>query len=462
MTKQKIVFLHPDLGIGGAERLVIDAAMELSRFGYEVVMYTTYHDAHRCFEETLSARGTRAAWIRVHGGWMPRQIFGLFHAPLAYLRTFWCAAYLILVEKKVSVVFIDQVAAPILLFRLLTTINVLFYCHYPDLLLAGHSSWFRRLYRLPLNYIEKLSTGLASKILVNSKYTSAVFARTFKGLYISGTDPSILYPAVQSHQDQVPQTMEYTVNAKRVEEIMNFNGTFFLSINRFERKKNLGLALKAFAHFKRSFRKYSFDGVKLILAGGFDKRLKENVEYFKDLQREARDLRLFHEVVMLQSISSEEKAMLISRCSCVLYTPVNEHFGIVPLEAMAAGKPVVACNSGGPVETIIDGITGFVCAPLPEDFSTAMQRIFSDPAAADRMGNIGRQHVKTNFCREKFGEELHFHIKDVFTKDIHVKGKMSARRACLPSIIFAAVLCIPFATCFSWFRSAWQMHEIQR
>jgi alpha-1,3/alpha-1,6-mannosyltransferase len=35
MTKQKIVFLHPDLGIGGAERLVIDAAMELSRFGYE-------------------------------------------------------------------------------------------------------------------------------------------------------------------------------------------------------------------------------------------------------------------------------------------------------------------------------------------------------------------------------------------------------------------------------------------
>ena len=88
--------------------------------------------------------GTRAAWIRVHGGWIPRQICGLFHAPLAYFRTLWCAvgvdpfkagnfatalwtlircygvltdpdrfhiqACLILVEKNVPLVFIDQVS----------------------------------------------------------------------------------------------------------------------------------------------------------------------------------------------------------------------------------------------------------------------------------------------------------------------------------------------------------------
>ena len=82
--------------------------------------------------------------------------------------------------------------------------------------------------------------------------------------------------------------------------------------------------------------------------------------------RDAYDLRVHQEVIMLPSISSEEKEILLSKCLCVLYTPVNEHFGIVPLEAMAAGKPVLACNSGGPVETIIDGTTGFVCSPLPE------------------------------------------------------------------------------------------------
>ena len=89
MAKQKIVFLHPDLGIGGAERLVINAAMELSRLGYEarvisgrpqsltyqlrgptartyqVVIYTTFHDVQRCFEETLSA-GELAVSVEEH------------------------------------------------------------------------------------------------------------------------------------------------------------------------------------------------------------------------------------------------------------------------------------------------------------------------------------------------------------------------------------------------------------
>lgn len=82
--------------------------------------------------------------------------------------------------------------------------------------------------------------------------------------------------------------------------------------------------------------------------------------------RESHELGISNEVVFLPSISSEKKADLLSRCLCVLYTPEDEHFGIVPLEAMAAGKPVLACNSGGPVESIVDGVTGFLCAPVAE------------------------------------------------------------------------------------------------
>jgi alpha-1,3/alpha-1,6-mannosyltransferase len=44
----------------------------------------------------------------------------------------------------------------------------------------------------------------------------------------------------------------------------------------------------------------------------------------------------------------------------LLYTPANEHFGIVPIEAMHLGCVVIACNSGGPLESIEDGETGFL------------------------------------------------------------------------------------------------------
>ena len=70
--------------------------------------------------------------------------------------------------------------------------------------------------------------------------------------------------------------------------------------------------------------------------------------------------------MFMPSISSEKKEELLAQCLCVIYTPEDEHFGIVPLEAMAAGKPVLACNSGGPVESIVDGVTGILCAPVAE------------------------------------------------------------------------------------------------
>jgi alpha-1,3/alpha-1,6-mannosyltransferase len=51
--KFKVTFLHLDLGIGGAERLVIDCATQLRSMGYEVSLLTSHHDIKHCFSETL-------------------------------------------------------------------------------------------------------------------------------------------------------------------------------------------------------------------------------------------------------------------------------------------------------------------------------------------------------------------------------------------------------------------------
>lgn len=55
--------------------------------------------------------------------------------------------------------------------------------------------------------------------------------------------------------------------------------------------------------------------------------------------------------------------MLLKNTNILLYTPENEHFGIVPVEAMYMGCIVMACDSGGPLETIEDNNTGYLLSP---------------------------------------------------------------------------------------------------
>jgi alpha-1,3/alpha-1,6-mannosyltransferase len=80
------------------------------------------------------------------------------------------------------------------------------------------------------------------------------------------------------------------------------------------------------------------------------------------------------QVRLLASFTDAQRTALLAAASVIVYTPANEHFGIVPLEAMASGCPVIACNSGGPTESVIDGKTGYLCDPNPAAFSAAMAK----------------------------------------------------------------------------------------
>ena len=129
------------------------------------------------------------------------------------------------------------------------------------------------------------------------------------------------------------------------------------------------------------------------------------MEHLLELRKEADELGLSHRVTFLPSFSDGQKAALLEAATAVLYTPQvrgfwlwargercvdppillsrqNEHFGMVPLEAMAAQRPVIACASGGPLESIVDGVTGFLCQPTPAAFAAAASKLLSDRAGA--------------------------------------------------------------------------------
>ena len=81
------------------------------------------------------------------------------------------------------------------------------------------------------------------------------------------------------------------------------------------------------------------------------------------------------QVRFLPSFTTAQRTALLAACIAVVYTPPGEHFGIVPLEAMAAGRPVIACNQAGPLETVVHGVTGLLCRPNAAAFADGMQTI---------------------------------------------------------------------------------------
>jgi alpha-1,3/alpha-1,6-mannosyltransferase len=179
-----------------------------------------------------------------------------------------------------------------------------------------------------------------------------------------------------------------------------------LSVNRFDPGKNLALAVDAFAALRARLAPAAFATVRLVLAGHVDARLAEARALAAELEARAARLGLEDQVSLVRSPSDAERRALLARAACVVYTPLAEHFGIVPLEAMAAARPVIAVNRGGPTETIIHGETGWLADPRPAAFADALAAVLRDTGAARRMGEAGWAHVRRHFSRRAFGDRL--------------------------------------------------------
>ncbi|RKP07100.1 alpha-1,3/1,6-mannosyltransferase ALG2, partial [Thamnocephalis sphaerospora] len=458
--------------LGGAERLVVDAAVGLQGAGHQVVVYTSHHDRTHCFEETRD--GTLD--VRVYGDFLPRAIFGRFMVLCAIIRGIYLAFVVTLLGKVrcTDVVFCDQLSAWIPILKRAGA-RVFFYCHFPDLMLTDRRGLLKQLYRMPMDWFEEWTTGkqapcsMADRIVVNSKFTASVFARAFTS---ASVQPDVLYPGIRlDAYDRPVDPSEPTLTPLKTDRIT------IVSINRFERKKNIALAIRCFAHLRdaRLVPEKEFGHLRLIIAGGYDKRVRENVEHLDELRQRAENEfgLVTHtiqdrtapspaeaQVVFLPSFDEAQRGYLLATSRCLLYTPSGEHFGIVPIEAMYARLPVVAVADGGPTETVCDGETGYLCQPEPAAFAEAVCKLLvsadpETPTAAEKaahMGDRGREWVRDNFTLAAFVHRLDAMLKTLAAQPARTEQSMLAPLAGI-LLVLAGLLVLPVVV--SVYARAW-------
>ena len=113
-------------------------------------------------------------------------------------------------------------------------------------------------------------------------------------------------------------------------------------------------------------------------------------------------------------------AQLYQNCRALIFAAAQEDFGIVPVEAMAAGKPVIALAEGGVLETVIDAIpvgkgkgTGVYFNPLTAGSLTLAMNNFVD---LEKKGYFDPKFIKSHsqkFSKERFKREI---LKFIQTK----------------------------------------------
>lgn len=102
---------------------------------------------------------------------------------------------------------------------------------------------------------------------------------------------------------------------------------------------------------------------------------------------------------------------VIAAADVVVCSSHFESYGMVHLETMASGRPIVSTRRGGPSETVLDGVTGLLAEPHdPDALASQVLRLLRDPALRETMGAAGRARVLERFsaraCADAFMDAL--------------------------------------------------------
>ncbi|MDP2720836.1 MAG: glycosyltransferase [bacterium] len=219
------------------------------------------------------------------------------------------------------------------------------YMHTPPRFLWGYDTELSRYYHKPFDrllfpiyellvppikyWLRRFDYSVAQEIdyfIANSKEVQKRIKKHY------GRESVVVYPSVDIERFKIKN--KQSLRSNDLEKLKIKKGDYYLVVSRLGGYKKVDTVVEAFNKLGSSL-KIVGDGPQF----NYLKRVaKKNVE-------------------LLGRRSDEEVTDLFLGCKALIF-PTHEDFGIVPVEAMAAGKPVVAFRGGGALETILEGVTG--------------------------------------------------------------------------------------------------------
>jgi glycosyltransferase involved in cell wall biosynthesis len=171
-------------------------------------------------------------------------------------------------------------------------------------------------------------------------------------------------------------------------------GNYWLSVNRLYPEKRIPLQIEAFRKMPRE---------TLKIAGWYSEgdHAKSKLGYLDHLPKN---------VELLGSVSEDELIKLYASCKGFICTAMDEDFGMTPVEAMASGKPVVAVNEGGYVESVVDGVTGRLVEPSVASIICAVEEISKNGCSAYREACLKRAR---SFDESIFLDKMKMEIRKI-------------------------------------------------
>jgi glycosyltransferase involved in cell wall biosynthesis len=367
----KILFIsHGTNCKGGAERVLRDLILALPSY---IQPFCVFNKSHGTFIDTLKEKGIPVYTFPFYGSVCikPENSNSLTDSYLNAHKTVASLVKLINEEKIDLVVTNTATVLDGAFAARCANIPHIWYVHEilsqdPDLL---------PLLAYPLTHLYPLISFLSSKIFVVSQAVKHELIG-----YLSEDEHSkirVIHNGIKFAEGEPPQ---------------RGTGDVVLSVGTVCKRKGYEQFIFAASQAINDFPHATF-----IIAG------RSTPEYLKVLQARMKVYGLGEDRILFKSFTENIEG-LYKRASMLVLASECEPFGLVVLEAMRAGLPVISTECGGPQEIVVDGVTGFIVKK--SEIGTAIKVILKDRKLGDKLGMAGYQYARESFSHEKYMEHF--------------------------------------------------------